>query len=886
MDARQRGTPPKKTKITTEIMQGDDKIIPINIESEMKSAYIDYSMSVIVSRALPDVRDGFKPVHRRVLFGMNELGNTFSGDTKKSARIVGEVMGKYHPHGDSSIYLTMVRMAQEWSLRYPLVFGQGNFGSIDGDSPAAMRYTEVKLARMGEELLRDLDKETVDFVPNFDNTLSEPSVLPTRIPNLLVNGASGIAVGMATNMPPHNLTESLNASIALIDDPDLSIEQLMEHIQAPDFPTGGEIFGLQGVRDAYETGRGRIIVRAKAEIETEGNHDAIVVSEIPYGVLKGELVKSIIQLAEEKKIEGIADVTDTSARGKINIIIDIKKEANAKVVLNKLYKLTQMQTSFSVNNVALVNGRPKTLNLKEILEAFVDHRRDVVLRRTRYDLRKAEERAHILKGLMIATDNIDEVIAIIRGSETTDEARQRLSERFELDEVQTRAIVEMRLRQLTGLEMEKLRAEYDELMKLIAHYNDILNNDHVLREVMKQELEEIRDKYGDERRTKINPFSGDFNSEDFYSDDKMIITISHLGYIKRTPLSEFRAQHRGGVGAKGSSTRDEDFIEYIYPATNHNYMLFFTQKGRCYWLKVYEIPEGAKNSKGRAIQNLLQIDQDDRVNAFIRVKGLTDPAFNTTHNLVFGTKRGFIKKTQLSAYSRPRAIGVNAIVIREDDEVISVRLTDGNSEIIMANRKGRAIRFNEKTVRSMGRMSQGVKAMTLDEGDEVIGMITMTGSPDETVMVVSENGYGKRSALDDYRITNRGGKGVKTISVTDKTGALVSIKNVNDSNDLMIINQSGVALRLPVADIRVMGRATQGVKLIDLGKRGDTIASVCKVDSQPDESIDEELEHEKIENAENRVIREAEMIEEDYDTDIDAHEETDTENNAENESGD
>lgn len=867
-------------------MQGDDKIIPINIESEMKSAYIDYSMSVIVSRALPDVRDGFKPVHRRVLFGMNELGNTFSGDTKKSARIVGEVMGKYHPHGDSSIYLTMVRMAQEWSLRYPLVFGQGNFGSIDGDSPAAMRYTEVKLARMGEELLRDLDKETVDFVPNFDNTLSEPSVLPTRIPNLLVNGASGIAVGMATNMPPHNLTESLNASIALIDDPDLSIEQLMEHIQAPDFPTGGEIFGLQGVRDAYETGRGRIIVRAKAEIETEGNHDAIVVSEIPYGVLKGELVKSIIQLAEEKKIEGIADVTDTSARGKINIIIDIKKEANAKVVLNKLYKLTQMQTSFSVNNVALVNGRPKTLNLKEILEAFVDHRRDVVLRRTRYDLRKAEERAHILKGLMIATDNIDEVIAIIRGSETTDEARQHLSERFELDEVQTRAIVEMRLRQLTGLEMEKLRAEYDELMKLIAHYNDILNNDHVLREVMKQELEEIRDKYGDERRTKINPFSGDFNSEDFYSDDKMIITISHLGYIKRTPLSEFRAQHRGGVGAKGSSTRDEDFIEYIYPATNHNHMLFFTQKGRCYWLKVYEIPEGAKNSKGRAIQNLLQIDQDDRVNAFIRVKGLTDPAFNTTHNLVFGTKRGFIKKTQLSAYSRPRAIGVNAIVIREDDEVISVRLTDGNSEIIMANRKGRAIRFNEKTVRSMGRMSQGVKAMTLDEGDEVIGMITMTGSPDETVMVVSENGYGKRSALDDYRITNRGGKGVKTISVTDKTGALVSIKNVNDSNDLMIINQSGVALRLPVADIRVMGRATQGVKLIDLGKRGDTIASVCKVDSQPDESIDEELEHEKIENAENRVIREAEMIEEAYDTDIDAHEETDTGNNAENESGD
>jgi DNA gyrase subunit A len=823
-------------------MQGDDKIIPINIESEMKSAYIDYSMSVIVSRALPDVRDGFKPVHRRVLFGMNELGNTFSGDTKKSARIVGEVMGKYHPHGDLSIYLTMVRMAQEWSLRYPLVFGQGNFGSIDGDSPAAMRYTEVKLAKMGEELLRDLDKETVDFVPNFDNTLFEPSVLPTRIPNLLVNGAAGIAVGMATNMPPHNLTEALDASIALVDNPELTVDGLMEYVKAPDFPTGGEIFGLQGVRDAYETGRGRIVVRAKAEIETEGNHDVIVVSEIPYGVLKGELVKSIIQLAEEKKIEGIADVTDTSARGKINIVIDVKREANAKVVLNKLFKLTQLQTSFSVNNVALVNGRPKTLTLKEILEAFVDHRREVVLRRTRYDLRKAEERAHILKGLMIATDNIDEVIAIIRGSETTDEARARLSERFGLDEVQTRAIVEMRLRQLTGLEMEKLRAEYDELMKLIAHYNDILNNEHVLREVIKEELVEIRDKYGDERRTKINPFSGDLNSEDLISDDRMIITISHLGYIKRTPLREFRAQHRGGVGAKGSSTRDEDFIEHIYPATNLNYMLFFTEKGRCYWLKVYEIPEMAKNSKGRAIQNLLQIDADDRVNAFIRVKGLSDPAYNTTHNLVFGTKRGFIKKTQLSAYSHPRAIGVNAIVMREDDEVVDVRLTDGNSEIIMANRGGRAIRFNEKTVRSMGRMSQGVKAMNLDEGDEVVGMITMTGAPEETVMVVSQNGYGKRSALDDYRITNRGGKGVKTMNITDKTGELVAIKNVNDGNDLMIINQSGVTLRLSVADVRVMGRATQGVKLIDLGKRGDTIASVCKVDSEPEEEVENEIE--------------------------------------------
>ena len=843
-------------------MQGDDKIIPINIESEMKSAYIDYSMSVIVSRALPDVRDGFKPVHRRVLFGMNELGNTFSGDTKKSARIVGEVMGKYHPHGDSSIYLTMVRLAQDWSLRYPLVFGQGNFGSIDGDSPAAMRYTEAKLARMGEEMLRDLDKDTVDFVPNFDNTLQEPSVLPTRIPNLLVNGASGIAVGMATNMPPHNLTESLEASIALIDNPEMSVADLMEYVKAPDFPTGGEIFGLQGVKDAYETGRGRVILRAKAEIETEGQHDTIVISEIPYGVIKNELVKNISELADEKKIDGIADCTDLSARGKINIVIDIKKDANAKVVLNKLYKLTQLQTSFSVNNIALVNGRPKTLNLKEILQAFVDHRREVVLRRTRYDLKKAEERAHILRGLMIATDNIDEVIHIIRSSQTTDEARQRLSERFELDDVQTRAIVEMRLRQLTGLEMEKLRAEYDELMRLIAHYNDILNNVEVLHSVMKEELAEIRDKYGDERRTKINPFSGDFNSEDFYPDDPMIITISHLGYIKRTPLREFRAQHRGGIGAKGSSTREEDFIEYIYPATNHNHMLFFTQKGRCYWLKVYEIPEMPKNSKGRAIQNLLQIDQDDRVNAFIRVKNLMDPEYNTTHNLIFATKKGVIKKTSLAAYSHPRAIGVNAIIIRDDDEVIGVRLTDGHSEIVMADRDGRAIRFPEDKVRSMGRMSTGVRGMTLGEdGDEVIGMITITGAPDETIMVVSENGYGKRSAVEDYRITNRGGKGVKTLNITEKTGALIAIKNVNDSNDLMIINQSGVALRLAVNTIKVQGRATQGVKLIDLGKRGDTIASVCKVDSNPDEEVEQEAEKEALEGAEPQNTQQ--IVEED-----------------------
>lgn len=829
-------------------MQGDDKIIPINIESEMKSAYIDYSMSVIVSRALPDVRDGFKPVHRRVLYGMNELGNFFSGDTKKSARIVGEVMGKYHPHGDSSIYLTMVRLAQEWSLRYPLVFGQGNFGSIDGDSPAAMRYTEVKLARMGEEMLQDLDKDTVDFVPNFDNTLSEPAVLPTKIPNLLVNGASGIAVGMATNMPPHNLTESLNASLALIDNPDLDVEGLMEYIKAPDFPTGGEILGIQGVKDAFETGRGRIILRAKTEIESDGNHDAIVISEIPYGVIKGDLVKSIAELVDEKKIDGIADISDTSARGKINIVIDLKRDANARVVLNKLFKLTQLQTSFSVNNVALVNGRPKTLNLKEILEAFVEHRHDVVIRRTRFDLKKAEERAHILRGLMIACDNIDEVIQIIRSSATADEARQRLGERFGLDEIQTRAIVEMRLRQLTGLEMDKLRNEYEDVMKLIAHLNAILNDDAVCRQVMKDELIEIRDKYGDERRTSINLISGDFNAEDFYPDDPMIITISHLGYIKRTPLSEFRAQHRGGVGAKGSDKRDEDFIEYIYPATNHNYMLFFTAKGRCYWLKVYEIPEGAKNSKGRAIQNLLNIEQDDRVNAFIRVKNLTDPEYNNSHNLIFATKKGVIKKTRLEAYSRPRVDGVKAILIREDDDVIQVRLTNGNAEIILADREGRAIRFHESKVREMGRVSTGVRGMTLgSDKDEVIGMITMNGDEDETVMVVSENGYGKRSALEDYRITNRGGKGVKTMSITEKTGELVAIKNVTDANDLMIINQSGITLRLPVASIRVMGRATQGVKLIDLGKRGDTIASVCKVDSDP--VTEEELETEEVSEA-------------------------------------
>ncbi|MDE6562443.1 MAG: DNA gyrase subunit A [Muribaculaceae bacterium] len=833
----------------------EDKIIPVNIESEMKSAYIDYSMSVIVSRALPDVRDGFKPVHRRVLYGMGEVGNYFSGDTKKSARIVGDVMGHYHPHGDSSIYMTMVRLAQEWSLRYPLVFGQGNFGSIDGDSPAAMRYTEVKLSRMGEEMLRDLDSDTVDFVPNFDNTTKEPTVLPTRIPNLLVNGAAGIAVGMATNMPPHNLTEALNASLALIDNPDIDIEGLMQYVTAPDFPTGGEIFGIQGVRDAYETGRGRIVLRAKAEIESNGTHDQIIVSEIPYGVLKNDLVKSIADMVEEKKIDGISDITDTSARGKIHIAIDIKRDANARVVLNKLYKMTQLQTSFSVNNVALVNGRPRTLNLKEILQYFVEHRHEIVIRRTKFLLRKAEERAHILKGLMIACDNIDEVIKIIRNSRTAEEAREKLSQSFDLDEIQTRAIVEMRLRQLTGLELDKLHAEYDELMKQIEFYNQILNDDAVCRNVMKEELIEIRDKYGDERRTKISMYSSDLNAEDFYPDDDMIITISHLGYIKRTPLTEFRAQNRGGVGAKGSSTRDQDFIEHIYPATNHNYMLFFTNKGRCYWLKVYEIPEFAKSSKGRAIQNLLNIDADDAVNAFICIKNLNDEEFVKNHNLLFATRNGVVKKTPLEAYSRPRANGVNAIIIREDDSLLQVELTDGDTQVIIASKAGYATRFSESELREMGRVSTGVRGMTLrGDGDEVVGMVTAkTEDNEHSILVVSENGFGKRTDLEDYPVSmHRGGKGVKTLNITDKTGNLVAIKKVTDANDLMIINQSGITLRLPVDTLRLQGRNTQGVKLIDLTKRGDRIASVCVVDSDPEEEIENEIIEEQSDNENNQ----------------------------------
>ena len=824
----------------------EDRILKINIENEMKKSYIDYSMSVIVARALPDVRDGFKPVHRRVLFGMNELGNTSNKPYKKSARIVGEVLGKYHPHGDSSVYFAMVRMAQEWSLRYPLVDGQGNFGSVDGDSPAAMRYTEARLSRLAEEMLRDIDKETVDFQNNFDDTLKEPQVLPTRIPNLLINGASGIAVGMATNMPPHNLTEAINATIALIDNREMEIADLMHYIKAPDFPTGGYIYGYSGVKEAFETGRGRIVIRAKAEIETEGNKEKIVVTEIPYLVNKAELIKNIADLVEEKRLDGISNINDESDRAGMRIVIDIKKDANSSVVLNKLYKLTALQSSFSVNNIALVNGRPQVLNLKQLIEAFIDHRHEVVVRRTQFELREAEKKAHILEGLIIACDHIDEVIQIIRSSKSPDEARERLIERFGLTDAQSRAIVDMRLRQLTGLEQDKLREEYKALMELIAYYNRILSDDSVCMQVVKDELVEIKEKYGDDRKTEIIYASEEFNAEDFYADDEMIITISHLGYIKRTPLSEFRAQNRGGVGAKGSETREEDFIEYIYPASMHNYMLFFTQKGKCYWLKVYEIPEGAKNSKGRAIQNMLNIDADDKVNAFIRVKQLQDPEYNMSHNLLFCTRKGVIKKTKLEAYSRPRQNGVNAITIREDDQVIQVRLTTGDSQIIMANKHGRAIRFHESTVREMGRTATGVRGMTLDEtgDDEVIGMICIKDPEKETVMVVSEQGYGKRSEIEDYRITNRGGKGVKTLNITEKTGNLVAIKSVTDENDLVIINKSGITLRMIVADVMIMGRATQGVRLINLEKRNDEIASVCKVlsetesDSSNSENID------------------------------------------------
>lgn len=838
-------------------MIDQDRIIKVNIDEEMKSSYIDYSMSVIVSRALPDVRDGFKPVHRRVLFGMNELGNNSDKPYKKSARIVGEVMGKYHPHGDSSIYGTLVRMAQPWSMRYALVDGQGNFGSVDGDSPAAMRYTEARLQKLAEEMLVDINKDTVDFQLNFDDTLKEPVVLPTRIPNLLVNGSSGIAVGMATNMAPHNLSDVIDAIVAYVDNPEIEIAELIKYVKAPDFPTGGIIYGYAGVKEAYETGRGRVVVRSKVDIESDASgRDKIVINEIPYQVNKAELIKAIVALIDEKKIEGIAHINDESDREGMRIVIDIKRDANASVVLNKLYKFTALQSSFSVNNIALVNGRPRMLNLKDLIHYFVEHRHEVVIRRTRFELGEAEKRAHLLEGFMIILDNLDEAIRIIRDSKTPDEARTRLMESFGLSDVQSRAVVEMRLRQLTGMEQDKLRTEYEDVMALIARLKEILEKVELRMAIIKDELIEVKAKYGDTRRTEIVYASEEFNPEDFYADDEMIITISRFGYIKRTALAEFRAQGRGGVGSKGSDSRDEDFIEYIYPASMHNTMLFFTQKGKCYWLKVYEIPEGSKNSKGRAIQNMLNIDSDDKVNAFIRVKGLDDKEYINSHYIIFCTKNGIVKKTALEAYSRPRVNGVNAINIREDDKVIQVRLTDGDSEIVMANRNGRAIRFNESKVRVMGRTATGVIGMQLDEDgqDEVVGMVCVKKDSGETIMVVSQQGYGKRSLLDDedgepiYRITNRGGKGVKTINITEKTGKLVAIKSVNDENDLMIINISGIAIRLHVADIRVMGRATQGVRLINLEKRNDEIASVCKVLSENEEEVSENSENETDQN--------------------------------------
>ena len=858
-------------------MVDQDRIIKINIEDEMKSAYIDYSMSVIVSRALPDVRDGFKPVHRRVLFGMNELGNTSDKPYKKSARIVGEVLGKYHPHGDSSVYFAMVRMAQSWSLRYPLVDGQGNFGSIDGDSPAAMRYTEARLSKMAEEMLRDIDKDTVDFQLNFDDTLKEPTVLPTRIPNLLVNGGYGIAVGMATNMPPHNMSEVIDGTIAYIDAKgEIDIEGLMQYIKAPDFPTGAYIYGYAGVKDAFETGKGRVVMRGKAEIEHEHNHDKIIITEIPYLVNKAELIKHIADLVGEKRLEGISNVNDESDRSGMRIVVDVKRDANASVVLNKLYKLTALQSSFSVNNIALVKGRPETLNLKQMIGYFVEHRHEVVIRRTKYELKKAEERAHILEGLIIASDNIDEVIAIIKTSKSPNEAIERLMSRFALSELQSRAIVDMRLRQLTGLEQDKLRAEFEEIEKLIAYLNEILSNEDVCMKVVKDELQEIKDKYGDARKTEIVYASEELNPEDFYSDDEMIITISHMGYIKRTPLTEFRAQNRGGVGAKGSETRDADFVEYIYPASMHATMLFFTAKGKCYWLKVYDIPEGTKNSKGRAIQNLLNIEAGDKVNAFVRVKRLTtDIDFINSHYLLFCTKKGVIKKTLLEAYSRPRQNGVNAITLHEDDGLIQVRMTNGKNEVVIANRNGRAIRFHESAVRVMGRTAAGVRGMTLDENDptdEVVGMVCMKDNENETILVVSEQGYGKRSNIDDYRITNRGGKGVKTINITDKTGKLVDIKNVTDDNDLMIINKSGITIRMKVSDLSVIGRATQGVRLINLEKRNDEIASVCKVMSDPDEIVDtEDVVGTENQNA-SELLNQGELFENESFEDTDAPE--------------
>ena len=815
----------------------------------MKSSYIDYSMSVIVARALPDVRDGFKPVHRRILYGMQELGNTSDKPYKKCARVVGDVLGKYHPHGDSSVYGALVRMGQEWNMRYTLVDGQGNFGSVDGDSPAAMRYTECRLSKMGEHIMDDLEKETVDMDPNFDNTLVEPSVMPTKVPNLLVNGGNGIAVGMATNIPTHNLGEVIDGCCAFIDNPDIDTDGLMEYIPGPDFPTGAYIYGIQGVRDAYETGRGRIVMRAKAEIEAGETHDKIVVGEIPYGVNKAELVTYIAELANQHKIEGIANVNDESGRDGMRIVVDCKRDANANVILNKLFKMTALQSSFSVNNIALVpiktsDGtrlRPKLLSLRECIRYFIDHRHEVTIRRTQYDLKKAQERAHILEGLIIAVNNIDEVVHIIRNSKTPTDAQRNLEARFDLDELQSRAIVDMRLAQLTGLRVEQLHQEYDDLMKLIADLQEILDNPERCKEVMKQDLLEVKEKYSDERRTEIIPFDHEFNAEDFYPDDPVVITLSHMGYIKRTPLSEFHAQSRGGVGAKGARHRDNDFTEYIYPATMHNTLLFFTQKGRCYWQKCYEIPEGDKNSKGRAIQNMLNIESDDAINAVLRIKNFNDEDFLRSHYVVFATKQGVIKKTRLDAYKNVRAAGVRAIVINEGDEVVGVRLTNGKNEIVMANRNGRAVRFNEDQVRSMGRVATGVTGMKLDDGDdEVVGMVCINDPQKETIMVVSENGYGKRSDIEDYRKTRRAAMGVKTMNITEKTGRLVAIKVVTDENDLMIINKSGILIRLNVSEVRVMGRATQGVRLINLTKKNDTIASVCKVQKATEEELAEE----------------------------------------------
>lgn len=831
-----------------------DRIIKINIEEEMKTSYIDYSMSVIVARALPDVRDGFKPVHRRILYGMKGINNVSTQPYKKCARVVGEVLGKYHPHGDSSVYGALVRMGQEWNMRYTLVDGQGNFGSVDGDSPAAMRYTECRLSKMGEHVMDDLEKDTVDMVSNFDDSLTEPSVMPTKIPNLLVNGGNGIAVGMATNMPTHNLGEVVDGCCAFIDNPEIDTDGLMKYIPAPDFPTGAYIYGLQGVREAYETGRGRIMMRAKAEIESDENHDKIVITEIPYGVNKAQLIEYIADLVKEGRLEGISNANDETGRQGMRIVIDIKKDANANVILNKLFKMTALQSSFSVNNIALVPSRndhtklyPRLLTMRECISYFVAHRHEVTIRRTKFDLKKAQERAHILEGLIIACDNIDEVVKIIRASKTPADAQRNLEERFELDELQSKAIVDMRLSQLTGLRMDQLHAEFDELMKQIEYLQSILDDPELCKKVMKDELQEVKAKYGDDRRTQIVPDEHEFNAEDFYPNDPVVITVSHLGYIKRTPLSDFREQTRGGVGSKGAKSREQDFTEYIYPATMHQTMMFFTQKGRCYWLKCYDIPEGDKNSKGRAIQNMLNIEPDDQVTAFMRLrnKGLDDQEFVNSHYVVFATKNGLVKKTSLEAYSRPRANGVIAINITEGDEVVDVRLTNGRNELIIANRNGRAVRFNENAVRVMGRVATGVRGMRLDEGDDaVVGMVVVNKPDEESIMVVSENGYGKRSQVEEYRVTNRGAKGVKTLNITEKTGRLVAIKNVNDENDLMIINKSGITIRLAVSECRVMGRNTQGVRLINLSKKNDVIASVCKVMSSELEALAEQKSRE------------------------------------------